>query len=55
VSAFLRNGCPLSAGFSVRFRPYYTAEHERRWIEEYLRSQSGEHFEVEHVEKLTSE
>jgi len=26
VSAFLRIGCPLSAGFSVRFRPYYTSE-----------------------------
>jgi hypothetical protein len=32
-----------------------TPEHERRKIEEYLRSQSGPDFEVEHVEKLTSE
>jgi hypothetical protein len=32
-----------------------TPEHERREIEEYLRSQSGPDFEVEHVEKLTSE
>ncbi len=32
-----------------------TPEHERRAIEEYLRSQSGTDFEVEHVEKLTSE
>jgi hypothetical protein len=30
-------------------------EHERRGIEEYLRSQSGADFEIEHVEKLTSE
>jgi len=29
--------------------------HERRQIEEYLRSQSGDDFEIEHVEKLTSE
>ena len=32
-----------------------TPEHERREIEEYLRSQSGPDFEIEHVEKLTSE
>lgn len=32
-----------------------TPEHERREIEEYLRSQSGPDFEVEHVEKLTRE
>jgi hypothetical protein len=32
-----------------------TPERERRWIEDYLRSQSGERFEIEHVEKLTSE
>lgn len=32
-----------------------TPAHERRQIEEYLRSQSGDDFEVEHVEKLTSE
>lgn len=30
-------------------------EHERRWVEDYLRSQSGPDFAVEHVEKLTSE
>ena len=32
-----------------------TPEHERREIEEYLRRQSGPNFEIEHVEKLTSE
>ena len=32
-----------------------TPAHERRQIAEYLRSQSGDDFEVEHVEKLTSE
>ena len=32
-----------------------TPEHERREVEEYLRSQSGPDFEIEHVEKLTSE
>jgi hypothetical protein len=32
-----------------------TPEHERRSIEQYLYSQSGENFEIEHVEKLTSE
>lgn len=32
-----------------------TPEHERREIEEYLRSQSAPSFEIEHVEKLTSE
>jgi len=32
-----------------------TPAHERREIEEYLRSQSGPDFEIEHVEKLTSE
>ena len=32
-----------------------TPAHERRRIEEYLRSQSGDGFEIEHVEKLTSE
>ncbi|HUY44681.1 MAG TPA: SEC-C domain-containing protein [Streptosporangiaceae bacterium] len=32
-----------------------TPAHERRSIEEYLRSQSGDGFEIEHVEKLTSE
>jgi hypothetical protein len=32
-----------------------TLEHERREIEEYLRSQSGPDFEITHVEKLTSE
>lgn len=32
-----------------------TPEHERRWVEEYLHSQSGEEFAIEHVEKLTSE
>lgn len=32
-----------------------TPEHERRSIEQYLYSQSGESFEIEHVEKLTSE
>lgn len=32
-----------------------TPSHERRQIEEYLRSQSGDEFEIEHVEKLTSE
>jgi hypothetical protein len=32
-----------------------TPAHERRHIEEYLRSQSGDDFEIEHVEKLTSE
>ena len=32
-----------------------TPAHERRQIEDYLRSQSGNDFEIEHVEKLTSE
>ncbi len=32
-----------------------TPVHERWQIEEYLRSQSGDDFEIEHVEKLTSE
>jgi hypothetical protein len=32
-----------------------TPAHERRQIEEYLRSQSGDDFEIEHVVKLTSE
>jgi hypothetical protein len=32
-----------------------TPAHERRQIEGYLRSQSGDDFEIEHVEKLTSE
>jgi len=32
-----------------------TPAHERRWIEDYLRSQSVDDFEIEHVEKLTSE
>jgi len=32
-----------------------TPAHERRQIEDYLRSQSGDDFEIEHVEKLTSE
>jgi len=32
-----------------------TPTHERREIEDYLRSQSGPNFEIEHVEKLTSE
>jgi hypothetical protein len=32
-----------------------TPAHERRQIEDYLRSQSGDNFEIEHVEKLTSE
>lgn len=32
-----------------------TPAHERRHMEEYLRSQSGDGFEIEHVEKLTSE
>jgi hypothetical protein len=32
-----------------------TPEHERRGVEDYLYSQSGEDFKVEHVEKLTSE
>lgn len=32
-----------------------TPEHERRDIERYLQSQSGPDFEIEHVEKLTSE
>ena len=32
-----------------------TPEHERRAIEEYLRSQSGPDFVIEHVEKLTTE
>lgn len=32
-----------------------TPAHERRDIEGYLRSQSGPNFEIEHVEKLTSE
>jgi hypothetical protein len=32
-----------------------TPAHERRHMEEYLRSQSGDDFEIEHVEKLTSE
>ena len=32
-----------------------TPVHERRQIEEYLRSQAGDDFAVEHVEKLTSE
>jgi hypothetical protein len=32
-----------------------TPAHERRRIEEHLRSQSGDDFEIEHVEKLTSE
>jgi hypothetical protein len=32
-----------------------TPAHERREIEEYLRSQSGPDFEIEHLEKLTSE
>jgi hypothetical protein len=32
-----------------------TPAHERRQIEEYLRSQSEDDFEIEHVEKLTSE
>jgi hypothetical protein len=36
-------------------RSMETPEHERREIEEYLRSQSGPDFEIEHVEKLTSE
>jgi hypothetical protein len=32
-----------------------TPEHERREIEEYLRSQSGPKFRIRHVEKLTAE
>lgn len=32
-----------------------TPAHERRRVEDYLRSQSGDDFEIEHVEKLTSE
>jgi hypothetical protein len=32
-----------------------TPAHQRRQIEDYLRSQSGDDFEIEHVEKLTSE
>jgi hypothetical protein len=32
-----------------------TPAHERRQIEDYLRSQSGDDFEIEHAEKLTSE
>lgn len=32
-----------------------TPAHERQQIERYLRSQSGDDFEIEHVEKLTSE
>src|SRR5450755_4773929 len=32
-----------------------TPEHERRAVEDYLYSESGDNFEVEHVEKLTSE
>jgi hypothetical protein len=32
-----------------------TPEHERREIEDYLRRESGPDFEIEHVEKLTSE
>jgi hypothetical protein len=32
-----------------------TPEHERRAVEDYLRSQSGQKFKVKHVEKLTSE
>jgi hypothetical protein len=32
-----------------------TPAHQRRQIEDYLHSQSGDDFEVEHVEKLTSE
>ena len=36
-------------------RSMETPTHERRKIEEYLRSQSGPDFEIEHVEKLTSE
>ena len=32
-----------------------TPAHERRQIEEYLRSQSGDDLQIEHVEKLTSE
>ena len=32
-----------------------TPVHERRQIEDYLCSQSGDDFEIEHVEKLTSE
>jgi hypothetical protein len=32
-----------------------TPAHERRQIEDYLRSQSADDFEIEHVEKLTSE
>ena len=32
-----------------------TPAHERRQIEDYLRSQSGDDFEIEHVEKLTTE
>jgi hypothetical protein len=32
-----------------------TPAHERRQIEDYLRSQSGDDFEIEHVEKLTGE
>lgn len=32
-----------------------TPENERRYVEEYLRSQSGADFSIEHVEKLTAE
>src|SRR6266542_471189 len=32
-----------------------TPAHQRRQIEDYLRSPSGDDFEIEHVEKLTSE
>ncbi|MCV7230393.1 hypothetical protein [Mycolicibacterium komossense] len=32
-----------------------TPAHERRQVEDYLRSESGDDFEIEHVEKLTSE
>jgi hypothetical protein len=32
-----------------------TPEHERREIEEYVRSQSGPDLEIEHMEKLASE
>jgi hypothetical protein len=32
-----------------------TPAHERRQIEEYLRAQSGDDLEIQHVEKLTSE
>jgi len=44
--------CPVPGILSSTME---TPEHERRAVEDYLYSESGDNFEVEHVEKLTSE